>query len=59
MVDDTCVLKAMKFIVPHRTWLLQHDDDDNNNSNQQWGFSSTGGSDVGKYLIYEGDYHNA
>ena len=60
MVDDTHASKAMKFIVPHRTWLLQHDDDDDDhNSNRRWGFSSTGGGDVGKYLIYEGDYHNA
>ena len=46
--------KAMKFIVPHRMWLLQHDDDDDDddNSNQPWGSSSTGGGDVGKY---EGD----
>ena len=53
MVDDTRLSEAMKFIVPHRMWLLQHDDDDdNNNSNQRWGLSSTGGGDVGKY---EGD----
>ena len=38
MVDDTRLSKAMKFIVPHRMWLLQHDDDDNDdNSNQRWG----------------------
>ena len=53
MVDDTRPSKAMKFIVPHRMWLLQHDDDDDdddiNNSNQLWGSSSTGGGDVGKY----------
>ena len=60
MVDDTHASKAMKFFVPHPMWLLQHDDNDNDdNSNRQWGSSSTGGSDVGKYLIYEGDYHNA
>ena len=53
MVDDTRPSKAMKFVVPHRMWLLQHDDDDdNNNSNQRWGSSSTGGGDAGKY---EGD----
>ena len=53
MVDDTHVSKAIKFIVPHRMWLLQHDDDDDDdNSNQRWGSSSTGGSDIGKY---EGD----
>ena len=60
MVDDTRASKAMKFIVPHRMWLLQHDDDDDDdNSNRRWGSSSSGGGDVSKYLIYEGDYHNA
>ena len=53
MFDDTRPSKAMKFIAPHRMWLLQHyDDDDDDNSNQRWGSSSTGGGDVGKY---EGD----
>ena len=54
MVDDTCVSKAMKFIVPHPMTMMMMTTTAIDDGDHHPPVVVTSAS-----LIYEGDYHNA